>query len=64
MNIGGLKMLDMFKKIWAVLIGKEKRQFVLLMFLMLTMALFQAAGVASVLPFISQIGRASCRERV
>lgn len=48
-------MLDMFKKIWAILIGKEKRQFVLLMFLMLTMALFQAAGVASVLPFISLV---------
>ena len=48
-------MLEMLQKILSILTKKEKRQLVLLFILMLSMALFQALGVASVLPFISLV---------
>ena len=48
-------MLKMIKKILAILTRRERKQLALLLVLMLTMALFQAAGVASVLPFISLV---------
>ena len=48
-------MLDMLRKILSILSKREKRQMVLLLGLMLLMSLFQAIGVASVLPFISLV---------
>jgi ABC-type multidrug transport system fused ATPase/permease subunit len=45
----------MLHKILTILTGKEKRQLFLLLVLMFSMALFQALGVASVLPFISLV---------
>lgn len=48
-------MLDMLQKILSILTKKERKQLALLLVLMLAMALFQAAGVASVLPFISLV---------
>lgn len=48
-------MLEMLQKILSILTKKERRQLVLLFILMLSMALFQALGVASVLPFISLV---------
>ena len=48
-------MVKMLEKILAILTRRERKQLALLLVLMLTMALFQAAGVASVLPFISLV---------
>ncbi len=48
-------MSKTLQKIFAILTRKERRQLILLFCLMLIMALFQALGVASVLPFISLV---------
>lgn len=48
-------MLVTMNKILSILTRKEKRQLFLLLILMFSMALFQALGVASVLPFISLV---------
>jgi|LSQX01.2.fsa_nt_gb ATP-binding cassette subfamily C protein len=48
-------MLEMLQKTLAILTRREKRQLFLLLILMFSMALFQALGVASVLPFITLV---------
>ena len=41
------------KKIFDLLTPKEKKQGIFLLFLILTMAIFDMLGVASILPFIT-----------
>jgi ABC-type multidrug transport system fused ATPase/permease subunit len=49
----GPAMIDHYRKLLALLMPPERRQFHLLVLLMLVVGLFETAGVASILPFMA-----------
>lgn len=48
-------MIDTYRRIWSLLTGPERRQFLLLLLAMLVMAVFDVAGVGAILPFLSVV---------
>lgn len=55
-------MLNTYTRIWGLLSPRERRQAVLLLFLIIIMGFTQMAGVASVMPFISLAANPSAIE--
>ncbi|NVO25227.1 ATP-binding cassette domain-containing protein [Donghicola mangrovi] len=48
-------MLLVYRQIWGILTGKERRQFLALLVITFCMALFEVAGVALIMPLLSLI---------
>ena len=55
-------MISSFKKILQILSLEERRKTILLLLLILTMALFDVVGIASIMPFMSVLADPSIIE--
>ena len=50
-------MIETYRKIWALFTRRERRRFVLLIFLTITMSIFEMISVAGILPFLTVLAR-------
>lgn len=48
-------MMQNYRLVWGILNGRERRQFVILVVLMIFVAMFEVAGIAAIMPFLSLI---------
>lgn len=49
-------MIIYFRKIWFLLDNRERKRSILLLIMMIFMAMFEVAGIGSIMPFLSVVG--------
>ena len=56
-------MIETYKKLWAILDTRERRNALLLLGLMILMGMFEVAGIASIMPFLAVVSDADIVQR-